>query len=189
MAELNKRKPLRVYLVGFSGSGKSTVGRRLARRIKVPFFDTDAMIERKAKKSIASIFRDEGERAFRRTEAQMISQLCGRSNDSFVAALGGGAFQSAANRNLLLASGTVVYLSASVRELYRRLRPLEDRPLLNVRPKSGQTPRTARLQKIHSLLESRSASYRKAHVVCPTTGYTITEIVNTLMKLLRRYHG
>jgi shikimate kinase len=189
MTAHKNRKPLRIFLVGFSGSGKSTVGQRLARRLRVLFYDTDAMIERKAKKSISSVFKDEGERAFRRMEAQMINRLCGRPNDSFVAALGGGALQSSANRKALLANGTVVYLSASVRELYRRLRLLEDRPLLAVRPKAGETPRTARIGKIRSLLESRRADYRKAHIVCPTTGYTITEIVNTLMKLLRRYHG
>src|SRR4051812_5116631 len=97
-----------IYLVGMMGAGKTTVGRILARRLKLRFFDSDHEIERRCGVKIPVIFEIEGEAGFRSREEQAIEELT--QLDNVVVATGGGAVLSAANRKSLSAGGTVVYL-------------------------------------------------------------------------------
>jgi len=174
-----------VFLVGFSGSGKSTVGTSLAHRLNRTFVDTDSVIEQTEGCSIAEIFRCSGEWRFRQLEADVIAGLGGRRQPAQVVALGGGAFASRANRTEIMSNGLVVYLSCSVREIYRRLRDKEDRPLMNVQSKVGETARQARLRIIRTLLEKRKPGYRLAHMSCSTTGKTVEQVVNEIMWRIR----
>src|SRR5690349_548465 len=112
------------------GSGKSTVGRQLSRRLRLPFFDSDQLIEQHLGCTIKDFFAREGEVAFRDIEERVIREAM--QGASSVLATGGGAVLREANRTNLRAGGRVVYLRSSPDELYRRLRHDRVRPLLQV---------------------------------------------------------
>ena len=117
-----------IYLVGMMGAGKSTVGRWLARRLKLRFFDSDHEVERRCGVKIPVVFDIEGEAGFRSREAQVIDELTGL--ESIVLATGGGAVLQAENRERLAARGLVAYLHARPEDLYARVRHDRNRPLL-----------------------------------------------------------
>ncbi len=118
-----------LFLVGLAGSGKSTLGRALARRLGMPFVDADTELERRLGVSIPTIFEIEGEAAFRDREQASIAELVVRTG--IVLATGGGAVIRPANRERLKANGTVVYLHAEPTTLRERTRKSRHRPLLN----------------------------------------------------------
>jgi shikimate kinase len=117
-----------LFLVGMMGSGKSTIGRQLARALKKSFIDADTELERRTGVSIATIFEIEGEAGFRDREETMLAELC--AQESIVLATGGGAVLRPANRCILRANGYVVYLHASVDTLSERTQSSRHRPLL-----------------------------------------------------------
>ena len=180
---------LRVFLIGFSGSGKSTVGSLLAERLQARFLDTDRMVEREEGRSIAEIFRCEGESRFRRMEKSVIRRVLARSDARQVVALGGGALRDPGLRRAVREAGTVVYLSCAVRELYRRLGSQQDRPLLQARPVSGQTERQARLARISALLKQRLPVYRQADIIYSTTTRSPQEAARELERRIRERSG
>lgn len=170
-----------VYLVGFSGSGKSTIGPLLASRMKRPFGDSDAAIVRSSQMSIAKIFSERGEPAFRRLESKVILELSGHKV-STVVALGGGALLSRANRTIVFKTGVVVYLRCSKRELHRRLKPQTDRPLLR-----GQTLKLE--HQIDKLLTLRERGYKMADVTVSTTARTPHRVAGEIAAALKRKYG
>ena len=117
-----------IYLVGLMGAGKSTVGRWLARRLKLRFLDSDHEIERRCGVKIPVVFEIEGEAGFRTREAQVIAELV--ALDHIVLATGGGAVLSPTNRQRLAERGFVIYLRARPEDLYERVRHDRNRPLL-----------------------------------------------------------
>ena len=118
-----------IFLIGPMGSGKSAVGRRLARDLGMSFHDSDDEIEARTGVDIAYIFEKEGEAGFRKREVAVIADLT--ALNGIVLATGGGAAQDPENRKRLAAHGTVVYLYTSVAEQQRRTHKSRDRPLLN----------------------------------------------------------
>lgn len=185
---MNKALPQRisnVFLIGFSGSGKSTIGSRLARRLGADFCDTDQLIEEAAGKSIDQIFGRDGEAVFRAYESQVIVTLTGRLSKATVIALGGGAFQNRTNRKLIDTAGLVIYLSCSARELYRRLRNCSNRPLLSSGLNAAKSQRKELLERIQLLLSSRRANYCRADIIYSTTGKDIGSTVSDLVRLIR----
>ena len=147
-----------IVLVGMPGSGKSTIGRALARRLKLDFADSDQVIERRLQRSIRSYFDSDGEAAFRDLEQDVLAELAHEGVG--VLATGGGAVLRQANRDVLRAHGTVIYLHVSVERLYRRLSQDTRRPLLQV-----ADPR-ARLQDLYA---ERDPLYRAcSHFVINT---------------------
>jgi shikimate kinase len=117
-----------IYLVGMMGAGKSTVGRLLARRLKLRFYDSDHEIERRCGVKIPVIFEIEAEAGFRNREVQVIAELTDLYQ--IVLATGGGAILQRENRDRLAAHGTVVYLRARPEDLFERVRHDRNRPLL-----------------------------------------------------------
>jgi shikimate kinase len=117
-----------LFLVGMMGAGKTTVGRLLARRMKLRFVDSDHEIERRCGVKVPTIFEIEGEAGFRAREAQILAELT--VLEGIVLATGGGAILADENRRRLAASGTVVYLCARPEALYERVRQDRNRPLL-----------------------------------------------------------
>lgn len=174
-----------MFLIGFAGSGKSTVGRALAERIRLPFYDLDRQIEKHSAKSISEIFEQSGERVFRRLELTLLRRLLAKQRSGIVA-LGGGAYESEALRALTGAHGITVYMSCSARELYRRLKAFDDRPLLRVTPKTGESARQSRMRPISTLLKKRLANYRRADFIVSTTDKTVGQVVRHLQKLTGR---
>jgi shikimate kinase len=140
-----------IALVGMPGSGKSTVGRQLARRLNWPFVDADAEIERQLGGSIRSHFEQHGEASFRDMEQAVLAQLVTR--ERHVVATGGGAVLREANRQLLKSQADVVYLRSTPEELIRRLRHDTHRPLLQVRDP---------MRKLRELFQERDPLYRDA---------------------------
>jgi shikimate kinase len=108
-----------IALIGYRGTGKTTVARQLALRLGWDWVDADVEVERRAGKNIAAIFADDGEPAFRDLEATVVADLCGRPHT--VVALGGGAVLREANRTAIRRSGAVAWLTASVDGIVRRL--------------------------------------------------------------------
>ena len=165
-----RSRELILVLVGMPGSGKSTVGRHLARRLRLPFFDSDHVIEERLGCSIREYFAREGEAAFRDLEEQAIDELT--AGASCVLATGGGAVLRPANRQRLHERGRVVYLRSSPEELYRRLRHDSTRPLLQVADP---------LARLRALYAERDPLYREtAHFVIETGRPSVPTLVNMI---------
>jgi shikimate kinase len=162
-----------VVLVGFMGSGKSVVGRELARRLRADFVDTDERIERAAGKTVPQIFSGEGEPAFREREKAALREAL--SVPGRVVATGGGAFLAGENRAALSAYGPVVYLEASAETLLARLGEGAGRPLLQ-----GDDPGAI----VRDLLARRAPGYRMADHRVVTDGLTVEEVADRIEKLL-----
>ncbi len=163
-----------LVLVGLPGSGKSSVGRQLARRLGVAFTDSDTVIEQRIGEPIRSFFEREGELRFRDIEQAVIADLCATGEG--VMATGGGAVLREANRRALQQSATVVYLRSSPEELHRRLRHDTQRPLLQV-----ADPR-ARLQQLY---RERDPLYREAaHFVIETGRPNVQSLVGMILMQL-----
>jgi shikimate kinase len=165
--------PPRVVLVGLPGTGKSSVGAALARRLGVPFADSDQLIVQQTGRSVSEIFRHQGELAFRRLEADMIAEAL-VSFDG-VLALGGGAVCTEEVRRDLLAGGVlVVQLSAGQDELLRRMARSSHRPLL-----AGSADLAA--AKLAELAEARAGLYAEvASLTVDTGGRPVAEVAAAL---------
>jgi len=157
------------------GGGKSTVGRQLARQLDVYFVDSDAEIEQRIGEPIRSFFDREGEDRFRDIEAEVLTTLLNIQREAVIAT-GGGAVLRDANRELLHAQSTVLYLRSTPEDLFRRLRHDTQRPLLQVRDP---------LQKLRELYVQRDPLYRRcAHFVLETSRPSVHGLVNmALMQL------
>lgn len=165
-----------VALVGLPGSGKSTVGRQLARRMGLGFVDSDAVIEERLGCSIRSYFESEGEARFRDVEEAVIDDLT--RQQGLVLATGGGAVLRSANRSHLKGRCRVVYLRSSPEEIYRRLRHDKVRPLLQVADP---------LQRLRDLYVARDPLYREcAHFVMETGRPSVPALVNMLVMQLEQ---
>lgn len=117
-----------IFLIGQMGTGKTTIGRQLAKALKWPFYDSDKAIEERTGVDIPTIFEFEGERGFRDREHKMIQQLA--QMQGIVLATGGGAVLNEENRTLLKENGFVVYLQCSIERILERTRRDIQRPLL-----------------------------------------------------------
>ena len=128
--------PQNIFLVGPMGSGKSTIGSRLAQKMGLVFYDCDREIEKRTGASVKLIFEIEGEAGFRNRESRMLEELSQKRG--VLVATGGGAIVSESNRALLRNSGIVVYLRTSVRQQIGRLRRDHSRPLLQTGDKESK---------------------------------------------------
>jgi len=163
-----------ISLVGLPGSGKTTVGRQLARRLQLPFVDSDHAIEQRIGCSIRDYFEREGEESFRDVEQAVLDELT--QSGSCVLSTGGGAVIRAANRRHMRQRGKVVYLNSSPEELIRRLRHDASRPLLQV-----DDP-LAKLRELHA---TRDPLYREsAHFVIETGRPSVATLVNMIVMQL-----
>ena len=163
-----------IVLVGLPGSGKTTVGRSLARRLQLPIADSDAVIEQRLGCSIRDYFDHQGEAAFRDVEQAVIDELT--QGPPGVLATGGGAVLRPANRRHLRERGTVIYLRAAPEQLFKRLRHDTKRPLLKVADP---------LKRLRALYDERDPLYREcAHFVVDTHGSSLPMLVNRIMMQL-----
>lgn len=175
-----------IYLIGFSGSGKSAVGKVLAERLGRRFVDIDRLIERRTKCDISRLFREQGERAFRDLESRQIAEVA-QQQRPLVVALGGGAFERAGNRRIITGSGVSIYLQCSVAELGRRLAGQVDRPLLQVKPEGPESTAQALKRRITLLLAKRRKEYLSATMMISTTEKTVSGAVRQIQNRLRRW--
>ena len=142
-----------IVLVGLMGAGKSTVGRRLAKRLSLPFVDSDEEIEKAADRSVSEIFDSFGEASFRDGERRVIARLL--DGPLKVIATGGGAFMDPATRSLILEKCVAVWLDADVPTLAERVARRDNRPLLR-----GKDP----AEVLEGLADKRRPFYAEAHI-------------------------
>jgi shikimate kinase len=159
-----------IFLVGLMGAGKTSVGKLIARRLGKTFYDCDHEIEQATGVRIPVIFEIEGEAGFRARECRMLAALAGRSN--IVLATGGGAVLSEENRRVLAQNGIVVYLRATVQDLWQRTRHDRNRPLL-------QTPNP--LTTLAELFAERDPLYREvADLIVDTGSQSLSNLAHRL---------
>jgi len=164
-----------VFLVGPMGSGKTAVGRALARRLGLPFADSDAEIESRTGVDISYIFEREGEEGFRIRESDVIDALT--NNAGIVLATGGGAVLSAVNRERLAARGTVVFLDTTIDQQLQRTRRSKHRPLL-----AG----TDRRSTLEQLAATRAPLYRSiAAITIRTDGRAPAAVAGEIARALQ----
>ena len=149
MRKVQMKNEKNLVLIGFMGSGKTSVGLKLSYKLKMPVEDTDKLIERREGKSIRQIFEEEGEEVFRKKETELLGELADRQG-RVIYSVGGGTPVREENRKLLRQLGTVVYLQISPETVYERLKGDTTRPLLQC-----ENP----LEKIRELMESRKEAY------------------------------
>lgn len=170
------KRSVNLFLVGPMGAGKSTIGKQLAKELKLEFYDADQEIEARSGADIAWIFDVEGEEGFRKREVHVIDELS--QLQGIVLATGGGAVLSPDNRNRLAARGTVVYLFTTVEQQMRRTARDKRRPLLIT-----ETPEST----LRELMAFRDPLYREvADVVVNTDGRTVRSVAAEVVKMLER---
>ncbi len=164
-----------VFLIGFMGAGKSTIARRLARTYGITSLDMDMYIERKQNKTIADIFKDEGEEAFRAIETETLRELAAAEELKLISC-GGGVILSEENRRLLKDHGFTVHLLVDADEAASRIADKSSRPLFND------------LEQARKRAQDRLPLYRAAaHAEVATSGKRPPEIASEVARLLKEH--
>jgi shikimate kinase len=163
-----------IILMGFMGAGKTTIGKKLSKALNWEFIDTDAYIEEEQGRKISDIFAEDGERAFRDMETDLLKRLQNGENQ-FVLSVGGGMPVREENRALLRNLGTVIYLKISKEEIIRRVSGDKKRPLLQ----GGDLE-----EKVTNLMNVRECIYiETAHVEIVTDGKTPEQVVKEIQDI------
>lgn len=162
-----------IILIGLMGAGKSSVGRRLAQKLSMPFVDADSEIEMAAGKSITEIFADHGEAYFRDGERRVIARLL--ESGPQVLATGGGAFMNPETRKTIAAHGISVWLKAELPLLMKRVRRRHDRPLLEIDDPEGA---------MKNLMAERYPVYATAAITVESRDVPHTRIVADVIRAL-----
>ena len=163
-----------IFLIGPMGAGKSTIGRALAKELKLEFFDTDEVIEERTGASVSWIYDVEGEEGFRRREQKVIEELTQKNN--IVLATGGGVVTTPENRVALAGRGTVIFLRTSLQQQFERTKRDTKRPLL-------QTPNLE--VTLEELRDEREPLYEElADISFETDKLTVKAVANKIIKYL-----
>jgi shikimate kinase len=163
-----------IYLVGFMGTGKTEVGKELAKKKKLQFVDLDELIELKQKRAISDIFAKDGEPYFRKVEKRVLKEVS--KEKKFVVACGGGIVLDKDNIKIMKDAGLIICLTASPAVILERTSAYRHRPLLNV-----SNPR----KQIELLLKFRAPYYAQADKTIDTSRISIREVVDKIIKLIR----
>jgi shikimate kinase len=167
-----------IVLVGMMGAGKSSIGRRLAARLNLPFVDADSEIEKAASMTIPEIFAAHGEAYFRAGEARVIARLL--EGGPQVLATGGGAFMIPESRAAIRAKGISIWLSAALDILLRRIKRRAERPML-----TGDDP----VETLKRLIEERYPVYAEANLSVESRDVPHDTIVGEIVAKLCKYPG
>jgi shikimate kinase len=164
-----------IYLIGFMGTGKTTVGKIIAEKLKKSFVEMDSLIEEHEGKEINEIFENKGEPYFRNLEKELLLKLSGESD--LVISYGGGAVCNEENISLVKRTGKVFCLSATAATIYERTKKYSHRPLLKV---------ASPLKQIEELLLRRFPYYRQADYIVDTEGVTPDEVAEKILDIIKR---
>lgn len=171
--------PKNIVLIGFMGSGKSTVGRELHHRLGYPLVDMDHVIEQRAGKSIAAIFEEDGEEKFRDMETWLLEELNDPAAPRRIISTGGGVIGRESNRELLRHLGYVVWLHAPVGVILERTGKNRDRPLLHT-----EDPRA----RVEALMAVRKPLYEEtSHLRVETVGLDCGELATGILESARYF--
>lgn len=169
------RQKKNIILIGFMGSGKTSIGLKLSYRLQTPVEDTDKLIEQREGRTISEIFEEEGEAYFRELETALLKEIKER-NYVRIISVGGGTPVRPENRTLLKECGTVIYLRIRPETVYERLKNDTTRPLLQC----GDP-----LNKIRTLLEARKDAYEDcAEIIVDVDEYSTEQILDELVRQL-----
>ncbi len=172
---------MNIILIGFRGTGKTTIGKMLAQRLGKEFVDADEYLEQKEGKTVKDIFAEGGEKLFREIETQIIAELC--LSDNRVVATGGGAILREENVRALKKSGIIILLEADTDTIYKRIH----RNTTTEQRRPSLTNRNA-YEEIEYLLEYRGPLYdRTADFVINTTSMSATDAANKIVTFLRNH--
>ena len=178
MSESGKT-PKNIVLIGFMGSGKTTVGRELHQRLGYSLVDMDAVIEQREGKPITKIFEELGEPAFRRMERELLTEMAENDDGRRIISTGGGVVIGDGNRQLLRELGYVVWLHAPIETILERTSRNRDRPLLN-----GENA----AERARELLEQRKPWYAQAaHLKVDTAGLDSAEVATGILESARYF--
>ena len=164
---------MNIYLVGFMGTGKSSVGCQLAKERGWSFIDLDELIELKEQRRIVDIFAKDGEAYFRKIEKNILKQVS--TQKKFVVACGGGVVLDKDNIKLMKKTGRMICLYASPEQILKRVSLNNDRPLLNV-----DKPQ----KRIELLLKMRAPYYMQADIIIDTSNFSVKQVVKKISKIL-----
>ncbi|MFZ0456085.1 MAG: shikimate kinase [Ignavibacteriaceae bacterium] len=169
-----------VYLAGFMGAGKSTVGPILANTLGWDYYDLDKVIEERLEKKIKTIFEENGEPFFRQVESDVLRELSHGSN--VIISLGGGTIVNQTNLNIIKDTGKIIYLKASIDSIYKRVAFKRDRPNLII--DGEEFSREKLIQKINNLFNAREKYYNQADLTIDTDNISIGVTVDKLAKII-----
>ena len=173
---LEKLTKKNICLIGLMGAGKSVVGKLLAKELRMRYYDSDKLIEKKLNKSINQIFSDHGESYFRNIEENIVLSLLDKKN--CVISLGGGSILSNLTRKALFINSFSVYLKVDIEILYKRLIKSKKRPLINNKNIK---------EKLIHLTQERNKYYRKANLIVNNLKNT-EEALITIKAQLQKYY-
>ena len=165
---------MNIYLVGFMGTGKTSVAKEIAFLLHRDFVEIDDLIEEAERKKIVDIFREKGEAYFRRREKEILEDIA--KKDNLIVSCGGGIVINQENIELMKKTGKVVCLKASADVIYERTKKYSHRPLLNV-----ENP----VLKIKELLKERDKFYRQADFFVDTDNLSIEDVSRKIINLLQ----
>ena len=164
-----------IYLIGYMGSGKTTLAKKLSKRLQLPFLDTDFEIEKKENKSISDIFKDEGELHFRILETEFLTQI----KNNAIIACGGGIPMHNDNMSIINKKGISIYLKASAKNLASRLKnEKQHRPLITNKPDEKLE------DYIKEDLQNRSSYYTLSHHTVSVNNKTEDELLREVYALI-----
>ena len=167
----------KVYLVGFMGSGKSAIGRRLSYLLKMPYYDMDKEIVKQQKRSIPEIFETDGEAYFRKLETEFLQNF---RKESCIISTGGGVAMSEKNIQIMRQTGLVLFLDATFDDIWIRIRHDKNRPIVQ------QSTR----EELEQLYNSRKKFYRKAaHITIRTQNRHLRQITEYAAFQVKRLKG
>jgi shikimate kinase len=179
---LQLHKKTLIFLTGFMGSGKSTIGPILANTLGFEYIDIDQFIENKTKKKIHEIFKTDGEQTFRTLERNTLQELAKRNR--CVISLGGGAIANEQNCRIVSQNGVLVYLKISPKEILQRVQYRTDRPMLKD-PNGNQLPLPELEKRVTDLLAAREQFYMRSDVVILADNMSVGTTVDEIMKNIR----
>ena len=157
------------------GTGKTSVGKRLSSQLRMPYIDTDAVIEQDCRRVISDIFEEDGEHVFRQLESEAVKKVS--NYDNHIISTGGGVVLRETNVSKLKENGVVFCLTATPEEIFKRVGHHTHRPLL-------QTPDA--MDTIRTMLSERKPYYEKADYMIHTTGRTFDEIISHIKGIFYR---
>lgn len=172
-----------VFLTGFMGSGKSTIGPILANTLGWNFYDLDKVIENKLGKKIADIFFEKGELTFRAIERDTLKEIA--SGENLIISLGGGTIADQKNINFMKKKGKIIFLEASVELFYHRLKFKTDRPILKGKNDELLSPDELK-KRITEVLNDRKKFYDQADVSLKTDNISIGKTVEAISKIIQK---
>jgi shikimate kinase len=184
---------MKIFLAGFMGSGKTILGNKLAKRLKIEHIDLDNLIIQESKMSIAKFFNDKGEDYFREFESELLKRICKKEN--FVLSLGGGTPCFLNNLETIQANGMSIYLKASNEQLFNRLyvRPLRTYSNYkiaenNIRPLIHGLDETQLKKFISKSLDERESAYKKCNFTVDVNGKKLIPLTNELHECVKKFY-